>query len=107
MFAESEAVATYEPPDVNVPLNLRVPQSTRELLESVVKAWVILAEARGESKAKIRQTDLSHVCRRLLRVAAEQSLAEVGISADKLLEGDVDWTEVERAIHAAVAKSKR
>lgn len=105
--ALAETVPTFEPPDVTVPVTARVPRSTSEAIDQVVKLWRMLAKARGADAETIKQVDKSHVLRRLLRVGAEQAFAEVGVDVDSVLSGDTDWADVERAIAVIVAKSKR
>lgn len=100
----AENVATFEPPDISVALNLRVPESTKESLEAVIRLWQLLADARGKPSGKI---DMSHVCRRLLKVGVEQAFAEVGIKVDDLMNGDVDWDDVEKAVSEVARKAKR
>jgi hypothetical protein len=96
-----ETVALYEPkpPDPKVQLNLRVPRSTKDGIEAIVRLWTSMAVARGEEHEHI---DLSYVARRLLKVGIEGAFDEVG----GIPQSEDDWEKVEAAIVKS-AKSKR
>lgn len=96
-----EDMALYEPKpqDPKVQLNLRVPKSTKDGLEAIVRLWTSMAIARGEEHEHI---DLSYVARRLLKVGIEGAFDEFGGTP----QSDDDWAKVEAAIVKS-SKSKR
>lgn len=98
----AEDVATYEPPEKSekmVPLNVRVPESTKAMLGDVVTLWKLFAKARGDDGDVI---DLSYVIRRAFRLFVEQSFAEFGGRPT-----DEDgWKAIESAIAKSFKKSR-
>ncbi len=76
---DEEMGSLYESPGTKLkkePLNLRVPESLRAMLNDTTKLWKMLAEARGEDADQI---DLTFVCVRLLKVGADTAFGEVGL----------------------------
>jgi hypothetical protein len=92
-------VATYEPTEKKVAINVRVPLSTKATMDDLVRLWRLYAEARGD---EVDVNDLSYVVRRLLRVGGDQAFGEFGGRP----KDEAGWKAIEAVIGKAVKKSR-
>lgn len=92
-------VRYYEPEakERKVQLNLRVEESLRRGLDSLVRLWRVYAKARGEDPADV---DLTFVVRRLLLVGLDGAFGEVLTEAklERMPSTDDEWRRFERSL---------
>ncbi|GMV19051.1 MAG: hypothetical protein AMXMBFR56_72750 [Polyangiaceae bacterium] len=99
----SDDVKYYEPEprERKVQLNLRVEESLRRGLDSLVQLWKVYAKARGDDPADV---DLTFVIRRLLLVGIQGAFGEVLAEAklDAMPVSDAEWARFEKSLEKMV-----
>lgn len=99
----ADDVRYYEAPEEKkVNLNLRVEESIRRGLESLVRLWKLYAKARGEDPDNV---DLTFVIKRLLRVGLDGAFGEVLAEAklERMPNTDAEWARFEKTLEKMAA----
>lgn len=97
-------------PEKRVPLSVKVPESLKEDLVQMTRAWVLLAVAKGESEEQAkRDINVTYAVERFCRVGIDGAWAQIAalVGADRRPETDAEWDALGKALLKAVkAQSK-